>query len=48
VQFCITQYKKDIKILECVQRRETNMTKGLEDMTYEECLRIRSVQCEGN
>ncbi|KAK4824838.1 hypothetical protein QYF61_020211 [Mycteria americana] len=39
VQFWVSQYKKDIKVFECVQRKATKMVKGLEGKTYKEQLR---------
>ncbi|KAK4816037.1 hypothetical protein QYF61_011027 [Mycteria americana] len=43
VQFWVPQYKEDIKLWECVQRRMTKMVKGLEGKTYEEHQRSLSL-----
>ena len=41
VQFWASQYKRDMDILERVQRRDMKITKGLENLSYEESISFK-------
>lgn len=36
LQFWAPQLKKDVKVPKCIQRRASELVKGLEEMSYEE------------
>ncbi|KAK4806983.1 hypothetical protein QYF61_000312, partial [Mycteria americana] len=41
VRFWAPQFKKDVKVLKCIQRRATKLVKGLEGMSFLEKRRLR-------
>lgn len=45
MQFWVAQFKKDVKVLGCVQRRGAKLMKGLEGMSCREQLRTLGLSC---
>jgi len=43
MQFLAPRFKKNVRVLECIQRRATKLVKELEGMSYEEWLRTLSL-----
>ena len=44
LEYCIQmwspQYRRDVDLLECIQRRATKMIQGMEHLSYEDRLRV--------
>ena len=48
LEYCIQmwspQYRRDTELLECIQRRATKMTQGMERLSYEDRLRAGAAE----